>query len=454
MKGKETMKETEIEMISIARKLRRRDFKGNTGTAIRNSGYQFATTIIAKVGSLLFTIIMARLLMPELYGLYGLALSTILFLSLFSDFGIETAISTYVSKTIDKRPGKAKGYFFYLAKFKIILILGSSLLILLMANFFANYYYEKPIFWALIAGSIYFPLMYLSRFLGLIFVAKNNFRVYLIGEILLQTSRLVILPLLIFYLLSLSFGFEAFLFWIFIGLSICFAIIGIFYLLYYLLYNPFGKAKKETLSSAEKKDIGYFILPLTVTAFSGLFFGSIDTIMLGHYVASEFIGFYQVAFNLISSAAVIVGFSAVAMLPIFSRLEGKKLDEGFRKTRNITFLISCLAMLFTIIFAPLLIRIIYGGVYMPSLLYLRIFSLLLLSFPLSGLYQTYYTSQKRTKPFSILLVVSTIINIILNFVFINIGLMYGMEEAVFGACLATIISRYGYLVGLVLWRRR
>ncbi|MCH8945317.1 MAG: oligosaccharide flippase family protein [Nanoarchaeota archaeon] len=438
---------------NIFRRLKNRDFSGNKGIAIKNSSYQIATTLVAKIGSLLFTIILARLLMPELYGLYGLALSTILFFSVFSDLGIGGAIATFVAKTIDKKAGKAKAYFYYLMKYKIALFFMSSLIIILSANFIANIYYQKPIFYALLAGAIYFPITYLSKFLGLIFVAKNNFKIDFFGEIILQVTRLTIMPLLIIYLLSLSISSEILLLWIFIGLSVCFFITGIFYFTYYFSNNPFYKVKKEKLSSIEKKELWIFTFPLALTAFSGLFFGYIDIIILGHYVDSEFIGFYQVAFNLIAAASTIIGFSAGALFPIFLRLKGSKLDIGLRKARKITFLISILALIFTFIMAPFLVSLIYGDAYSESILYLRIFSLLLISFPMIGLYQIYFMSQKRTKVISVLLAMSTVINISLNFIFINIGLRYGMKEAVLGVCIATIISRYFYLAGLMLWKK-
>ncbi|MFH0712197.1 MAG: oligosaccharide flippase family protein [archaeon] len=92
-------------------RIKRRDLKGNSGQAIKNSTYQLATTLTAKIGSIIFTIIIARLLMPELFGLYGLALSTILLISAFSDLGISTTMLTFVSKTIDKKKSKSKSIF-------------------------------------------------------------------------------------------------------------------------------------------------------------------------------------------------------------------------------------------------------------------------------------------------------------------------------------------------------
>jgi len=203
----------------------------------------------------------------------------------------------------------------------------------------------------------------------------------------------------------------------------------------------------------EKLGLKRFILPLSVTALSGVFFGYIDQIMLGHYVQSAFIGFYQASFNLVASAATIVAFSGAALFPIFARLKGRRLEKGFRKVRNITALLSILATIATFILAPVIIKLIYGPAYVTATIYLQIFSVLIISFPLIALYTTYYTSQKRTKIISVLLIASTVLNVVLNYILINIGLNYSMSYAVIGACMATVISRYSYLGGLVLARR-
>src|SRR5689334_12613382 len=101
------------------RLLGKRNEKSHVGDAIRNSGYNFATALVAKVGSIFFTIVLARLLMPELYGLYNLALSTILFFSAIGDFGIGDALATFLAKHIDTKKRLAKGYLYYLTKLKL-----------------------------------------------------------------------------------------------------------------------------------------------------------------------------------------------------------------------------------------------------------------------------------------------------------------------------------------------
>src|SRR3989339_886938 len=105
------IKEEEKDFLNIFQRLKKRDFSGNTGQAIKNSTYQIATSLVYKISSIIFTIVVARLLMPELYGLYGLALSTIVLFMAFSDFGIGTALLTFIAKNIDIDKKKAKGYY-------------------------------------------------------------------------------------------------------------------------------------------------------------------------------------------------------------------------------------------------------------------------------------------------------------------------------------------------------
>ena len=454
------------EGFEIASRFKKRDFSGNTGKVLKNSFWQIATTLAAKVGSLFFTIILARLMLPEIYGLYGLALSTILFFSVFSDLGIISGMGVFIAKLIDKHPGRAKGYFYYFIKYKVVLLFVSSALILSMAGFLANVYYGKPIFYAILAGAIYLPIQQLTGFIAPLFNMKNEFKPQFIREIIIQVSRLILLPLAIIYLLS-GLSTEKYLLFVMLILSFCY-LLGLLYIWGLArIKHPFGKAEVKRIQESEKVEAWKFILPLSVTALSGIFFGYIDQIMLGHYVGGAFIGFYQAAFNLISSATIIIGFGAAAVFPVLARLKGKKLERGFRKSRGATFLISIVAFIFTVIVSKFLILFIYGEAYLTAYYYMIPLSLLLVSFPMIAIYQTYYMSQEKSKLISIMLVGSTILNILFNFIFINIGLKFGVELGgltglgitdgmfwgVMGACAATILSRYVFLGGLILGRR-
>ena len=158
---------------NILRRIRKRDFSGNSGIAIKNSSYQLATNIVSKGGSLIFTIILARLLMPELFGLYSVALSTIVLFTAVSELGIGTAMIKFLSQQIEKK-GKIKQYINYLGKIKLFLVIISCIALIASSHYLANTFYQKPIFLALIAGSLYIIFMQLVTFLQPILQSSNR----------------------------------------------------------------------------------------------------------------------------------------------------------------------------------------------------------------------------------------------------------------------------------------
>ncbi|MBU3923555.1 MAG: oligosaccharide flippase family protein [Nanoarchaeota archaeon] len=445
------IKEEVKEIKGILGRIKRRDLKGNTGQAIKNSTYQITTTIVSKVGSLLFTIILARILLPELYGLYGLTLSAILLFTIFSDLGVGAAITTFMSKKLaGKNISSAKGYYLYFRKIKIILFLITAISLAILSYPLAVYYYKKPIFLALLIGILYLLANLSIGFFIQIFHAKNNFKIPLIKEIIIQSLRLIIVPISII-LFAKKLSVSATISLIILTLSLTYFIASTF--LFFKL-NYFKDIKPKQLTKKEKSTIWKFVIPLSAIALSGTFFGNIDMFMLGGFIEdSTFIGYYFAAFGLIGSAAAILSFSSISLLPIFSKLKGDRLEQGFKKTIRLTLLISISAAIFTFVFAKIIIKI-PGPSFSPAVHILEIFSLILISAPLIALYTTYYISQKYTKKFAIILFASTLLNIALNYILITALLPYGMMQATYGACIATIISRYLNLAGLIIFKKK
>ena len=310
----------ETEVKSIFSRIKNRNFKGTEGQAIKNSSFQFTTIVIAKIGALLFTILIARMLMPELFGLYVLALSTIVLFASFSDLGVGAALMTFVSKSLGKNNfKKAKAYFRQLAKYKFYLVILSSIILISLAYWVSNGYYDKPIFFALLAGGLYIPIFSFISFFESLYKANNNFRFPLIKEIIVQCLRFALVPLAIFFFLRGALSNEAIIAGVILVLVFCYSC-ALFILTFFSRKKlGFLRSQKQNLTKKEKKHLNMFILPLTATALSGVFFGYIDTIMLGHFVSSEFIGYYGAAFGLIASASAVISFTGIALFPIFSR---------------------------------------------------------------------------------------------------------------------------------------
>ena len=348
----------------------------------------------------------------------------------------------------------SKAYFSQLLKWKSTLILISSIALLISAYYLSHSLYNKPIFFALLAGGLYIPINSFLAFFEQTFISLNNFKYSLIKETLFQIIRLILVPLGILFFISSNFSTEKIICGIILALLVCYLIPLLVLLILSKRKLLFLKSKQVDLTKSKKKELFLFLFPLSVTILAGLFFGQIDMVMLGHFVESTFLGFYNAAFALISSASAIIGFSTTAFFPIFARLKGKQLERGLKKSLKLTFLLSLAAAVFTYFIAPYIIQIIYGSEYLQATSLLRIFSILLIILPITGIYGAYFISTKKTKNYAIIILISTFVNIILNYLLIIYLLQYSMIYAVMGVCIATVISKFIYLGGLVLFRKK
>ena len=450
--NKLVIKETQ-EVRDIFGRVRRKDFSGNAGQAIKNSSYQLVTTIIAKISSLLFTIILARILLPELFGLYSLALSTILLMETISNLGINSTLIKFVSRSIGKNNfTKAKAYIVYLAKIKLLLILISSTLLILSSKYLSGTYYNKPIFLALLGGSIYLLFLGINNFLVAVFQSDNNFKKTMYREIIFQSSRIVLIPIAVVLSLKAALSSELLMLIIILFLALSY-LISIVYLVISLKNINVRKVKEKKLTKKEKKSVNIFFWALAASAISTMFFAYIDILMLGHFVESIFIGFYQAAFSLVGSVIALLTFST-ALFPIFNRLKGRALERGLRKAIRVTMIFSVLVSFLIYISAPFLIKIIFGPEYSSAIPILRIMSILIIGLPVSGLYSSFIISKGAPWTISKISLLSTLINVALNYIFITTLLPYGMMSAVIGATVATILSRYFKLFSLMFAKSR
>lgn len=448
------IKKEGIEIKEIWRRIRKKDFSGNEGLAVKNSIYQFSTNLVAKAGSFIITIILARLLMPELFGLYNLALSTILLFYAVSNLGVGETLVRFVSRELGrKNKRKAKEYVFYLGKLRLILIFIAGLFLIFSARFISENYYQKPLFLALIAGSLYILFVGLVSFLESVLQSVNYFKGIFQKEIIFQISRIILVPLAVLLALKGSLSGEKILFLIIMMLSLSYLLTFLFISTVSRKKVDFIKTKRSALTQNQARRTRKFLFITAAFVFSGFFFGSIDKIILGRFVASEFIGYYSAAFNLVAAIPPFLGFGVV-LFPIFSRLKRKSLARGLKKSVRITLALSFILFLLTLILSHWAILIIFGEAYLIATNLLRLLSALILVSPLIGIYTVYFMSRGKPQIVAKLLIFSTIINILLNYILITSFLRYGELAAVFGAGIATVISQFFYLSGLVIMKKK
>ena len=341
--------------------IRKRNFSGNSGLAVKNSTYQFGIAFFGKFLALLFTAILARVLMPELFGLYSLVLATIFLMISFTDSGIGTALIKFVSPYLGKNNKKASDFSKYFLKLKLILILVVSLFLVVSSKFIAYNYYEKPIFFALLLGPLIIFFYGMTNLLENNFRASNNLKPVFFKEIFFQIARFIFVFGILFLLIGPTMSQEKKLFLIIFGVLISY----LFTLGFLSFFSKQKYSLKEIFASKipikEKKKIKRFLIPVVVTTLSIMIYNYIDLLILGKIVSSAFIGFYSVSSSLVGALMAFMGFSIV-MYPIFSKLDRKRLERGLEKSFRIVFLISSFVAIGTFIFSPLIIKIYLGAI--------------------------------------------------------------------------------------------
>jgi O-antigen/teichoic acid export membrane protein len=407
----------------------------------KNVGWNFATKLITKFGGLIFTILIARLLTPELFGTYSLVLSLFIITLVFTDLGIGNALVRYLSYYIGKKQiQKARSYFRYLLKIKFLLVISSVLILIFLSKFLAYNIFNKPIILLPILFSCFYILTTsISNFFKEIFIAKKDLSKLFILETIFEISK-IFFTILAIYILSNEFIVSG----IFIALAFASFLTFLFSL--FLVKKDsniiFGKTE-----SVERKRIFSYLKSMSLVSLSLVFFGSIDTLMLGYFVDMEFIGFYKAALNLIITTSALFAFSNI-LLPVFTQMHDNNFEKAFNKIMKYLLILTIPSFIGIAIISKYFILTIYGSEYLTATNSLYILAPIILISPFVVLYSSIFQAKEKTNIIAKGVIISLIINIILNYILIKSFLIINQEYAIMGAGLATVISRGFYLTYL------
>tara|TARA_Y100000310_G_scaffold221576_1_gene223168 strand:- start:23063 stop:24619 length:1557 start_codon:yes stop_codon:yes gene_type:complete len=407
--------------------------------AIKNSFYSFFSTIIAKFGGFILTILLARTLLPELFGVYALVLSISVIVFSFTDFGISQTTVKFTSELLGKNKKiKAFSYFWYFLKIETILIFFGAIILLSLSQVLANNVFNKP--------EIFFPLSF-----AVLFIIVNSFRSFF-GVIFSALNDLSVNPLIYFILHGTKIIFSLIVLSMFSGIAAVSAVfmafaassfVSLISIIIILKKKKINLFFKERIPISNKPALKYLSF-MSVALISLVIFGAIDILMLGIYVDSSYIGYYQAAFSLVVSLIVIFSVSGGILFPIFTQIHGMRLKRALLKPLRYILIISMPAVIGLIFIAQYIIIILFGIKYLPAIPVLYTLSFLLLITPLVNLYSNLFKAKGKAKTIALITIVSIVINILLNYIFITNLLQFGQNFAILGAATATLISRVFY----------
>jgi len=387
-----------------------------------------------RLGALIFTILLARVLFPENFGLYSLTMSIAFVFMTFADLGINEVLIRYFS--FCKNKNKKAAYFQYIFKIKIFLSLLVSFILLITAYPLSFFIFRKPqLLYPLIFSSLFIFSSSIVFFFSLFFYAVKKTKYIALGEIISQIVKFTI-TILIFVLLSSIYYILG----IIAGLILTNSIVLLFLILWIKKLTPsiFKKVKEKI----DKKQVIKFLGYVAIVTMTGILFTYIDTLMLGFFVSFSYIGYYRVAFSLIFGLISLFTYLGLVLLPVFSSIGNKRLEKAFNRSLRFILIFSIPCTFGVLALGKYIIRILYGYEYLPAAFPLYILSFLLITWIPTTVMLTIFLSKGKPKTIAKINLISLFLDIILNYILISSLLKISELWAITGAAFATIISRY------------
>ena len=198
--------------------------------------------------------------------------------------------------------------------------------------------------------------------------------------------------------------------------------------------NPFSTSK-----GGFGLEIVRFSIPLLGTALMGVIFSWTDTLMLGRYAQTDSVAIYNVAVSLARITNVTPGAYMFVFLPIAAELYAKgqinELNRTYQVMTKWIFYITLPLLFVLFMFPEMTITVLFKEIYLPASGALRMLCFGFLINVLVGTLAPFLIVMGKTRFMFNVNAMGTLLNIILNYVFIK-HLGYG----IMGAATATSIA--------------
>jgi O-antigen/teichoic acid export membrane protein len=331
---------------------------------------QTTSTIIMAIG----TIILTRLMLPEEYGLYAIALMPPMMINLFRDWGVNSAMTKYIANLRAKnKQNDIHDLLIAGLTFEITTGLALSFLSLFIASFIATTIFHRPESTPLIS------IASITIFSGALLTASQS---SFIGFEKMQFNSLTMIcqsivktiaaPLLVF----LGYGALGAV----LGYTLSFLAAGIIALtmLYFILFRKLKRTKtNKTGISKTLKMMLHYGVPLSISSIIGGFRIQFYSFMMAFFCSDIMIGYYRAAINF---AVLLTFFTfpiATVLFPAFSKLdpqnEHQLLKSIFTSSTKYTALLLVPATMAVIVLSKPMISTLFGEKWVYAPLFLTLY---------------------------------------------------------------------------------
>jgi PST family polysaccharide transporter len=386
---------------------------------VRGIGWSATAQLVQLLMSILISAILARLLVPSDFGLIAMVVVFSNFVAIFSGFGLTSAI-------VQKKEVSDEALS---STFWINVGLGALLTIALAA--------AAPLIAAFYAQPRLTPLV--------VFISITFF-IASFGNVQngLLTKRMNFKALAIISICSIGISGP-------IAVFLAFSGYGVWSLAWYTVLSTFitvvftwiyaGWVPHFLLGLRHMKGLLGFGANLTGFSFVNYFALNMDNLLVGRFLGSAALGFYNLAYNLLvfpaSNISTVVG---RVMFPALSIIQHDKqlVRDAYITANRYIAAISFPLMIWVLVTAPQLVRVVYGPKWIPVIPLIQIFALAAIYQSLGNNVGWIFLSQGRTDVLFKVGIFTTVV-IVISFV---VGLRGGVEGIVIAYTIASYLTAY------------
>lgn len=388
----------------------------------KNSIYSFLSIFFRLFSNVILFWLIARFYGKEIFGQFTIAQTFASVFVIFADFGLDLFLTNEIPRDISK----SKEIFRRLFSIKFVMILlsfGAMIIISFIGNF--SYQVKELI----IIFSFYAIFTTITNFLYALFRGNEKLQYETKVSFWVNISTLLVVLALIIDNQSIIVISMAFVFMRFVGLIL--AIYFAYHILPSLSFNFVFNNIKSTLNQVII--FGLFLV------FGNLYF-QLDTILISFLKSEDEVGIYQAVFRLIMLPLILPEVFINSIMPALSRMHTNNMDKWENTGKFLSKFLIIVAIPVSsslFIFAPEIINLIYGKVeYSKAIPILEIFALIVFIRFFGETYGLMLTTSQRQKYRTIVVIIATILNLLLNIIIIP---SYGINGAAIVALLTNVL---------------
>ena len=384
----------------------------------KNTSWLFAEKVLRMIVGLFVGIWIARYLGPEQFGLFSYAGAFVGLFTAISTLGLDGIIVRELVKDESKRDVLLGTAF----RLKLMGAFGVLLFLAIAVNFTSNDYYTNMLIFIIASATIFQSLnvidMYFQSKVLSKYVVYANMISLLLSTIIKVTLLLNEAPLVAFA-------------WVVVFDSFVLAIGFLYFYLQNQLSLKLWKFEKKVAISLLKDS-----WPLILSGAVLMIQARIDQVMLKEMVGNVEVGYYSVAMRLIEAFAFVPMILKNSLLPSIVNARNHSIELYHDRLLNfyrLNFLLFLVTAIPIFLFSEQIVVILFGIEYQSAGILLALLSIRLF-FANMGVARGVFILMENLMKFSLItMIVGTITNVVLNYIWIE---QYGAK----GAIVATIVS--------------